>query len=56
MAGKCNMEFVEQPKAISTVNAFKKASFVIISLGLISFLTNSIICIPACLANLILSL
>ena len=39
MAGRCSMELVEQPSAISTVSAFRTASFVIISLAHI-FLLN----------------
>ena len=49
------MEFVEQPKAISTLNALYIESGVIISRGRISFSRSSIIFIPACLASLILS-
>ena len=51
IAGRCSMEFVEQPSAISTVRAFKNASFVMMSRGLISLRTSSIICIPACFAS-----
>ena len=46
---------VEQPKAISILNALIKAFSVIISRGLMSFSTNSIIFMPACLARRILS-
>ena len=49
------MELVEHPSAISTVSAFKMASFVMISLGLISLFSISITAIPACFASLILS-
>ena len=51
IAGMCSILFVEHPSAMSTVNAFKIASFVIISLGRIFFLTSSITCIPACFAS-----
>ncbi len=46
---------VEHPKAISIRKALINASFVIISLGLMSFSTSSIIFIPACFAKRILS-
>ena len=55
IAGRCSILFVEHPSAISTVNAFKIASFVIISLGRISFLYISMTAIPACFARRILS-
>ena len=55
MAGRCSMELVEQPSAISTVSAFKIASFVMISLGLIFFSKSFITAIPACFASLIRS-
>ena len=55
IAGRCNILFVEQPSAISTVSAFIIESFVIISLAVIPLLTISITAIPACLASLILS-
>ncbi len=54
MAGRCSIVFVEQPKAISTVKAFSKACLVKISRGQIFLSINSIICIPAFLASLIL--
>ena len=46
---------VEQPRAISTVRAFRTASFVMMSLGRIFFLYISITCIPACFARRIRS-
>ena len=49
------MEFVEHPSAISIVNAFINAAFVIISRGRISLFNSSITAIPACFASLILS-
>ncbi len=51
IAGKCNMLLVEQPSAISTVNAFNTASLVIMSLGQIFLRYISITAIPACLAR-----
>ncbi len=45
------MELVEHPSAISTVNAFINAFSVIMSLGLISFSTSSMIFMPACFAR-----
>ncbi len=50
------MELVEQPRAISTVRAFKNAFSVIMSLGRMFLFTSSITCIPACFARRILSL
>ena len=49
------MELVEHPRAISTVRAFKIASFVMISLGQMFFRYISITAMPACFASLILS-
>ena len=46
---------VEHPRAISTVRAFKTASFVIMSRGQIFWRYISITAMPACFASLILS-
>ena len=51
MAGRCSMELVEQPRAMSTVRAFRKASRLIISRGRMSFFSISITAMPACLAS-----
>jgi hypothetical protein len=56
MAGRWSMEFVEQPRAISTVRAFMNAFSVMISLGRMFFSTSSMIFMPACLARRILAL
>ena len=42
IAGRCSMEFVEQPSAISTVRAFKNASFVMMSRGRDILLANQL--------------
>ena len=42
---------VEQPRAISTVSALWKAAGVMMSRGLMSLFTSSMICMPACLAR-----
>ena len=55
MAGRCSMELVEQPSAISTVSAFKTASFVMISRGLIFCCKSAITAMPACFASLMRS-
>ena len=45
------MELVEQPRAMSTVRAFINAFSVMMSRGLMSFSTSSMIFMPACLAS-----
>ncbi len=55
MANKCNTVFVEPAIAKSSAIAFSKALAVIISLGLICFLTRFIIALPAWLANCFLA-
>ena len=45
------MVLVEHPRAISTVSALWNAAGVMMSRGLMSRFTSSIICIPACLAR-----
>ena len=49
------MELVEQPSAISTVSALRKAFSVMMSLGLMSFSNRSMILKPASLARRILA-
>lgn len=51
MAGRCSIEFVEQPSAMSTVSAFSNASFVMMSRGQMLFFTSSITARPASLAR-----
>ena len=53
IAGRCSILLVEQPSAISTVRALRKASSVMMSRGRISFSTSFITAIPACFASLI---
>ena len=55
IAGKWSIVLVEQPSAISIVKAFLNDFSLIISLIFTLFLTKSMIFIPVCLANLILS-
>ena len=55
IAGRCSILLVEHPSAISTVRAFKIASFVIMSRGQIFFFQSSITFIPACFARRIRS-